>query len=71
MLLIVLLFGLTAGLIQWLFDLSVLPAIMFSAILFLAVWVWSVRNEVSDLRNKIAEMAPDADPTGPSASDGG
>ncbi len=70
-LLLVLVFGLTTALIEWLFKLPALPAVLFSAILFLALWIWSVRNEVSDLSNKIVETAPDADPTGRSARDGG
>ena len=69
--LFVLLFWLTVALIQWLFGVPVLPAVLSSAILFQGLWVWNVRNEVSDLSNKIAETAPDADSTGRSARDGG
>ena len=68
-LLLAILFALAVALIQWLFDFPALPAVVFSAILFLALWVWSVRNQVSDLRNKLAET--DVDPTGQSARDGG
>ncbi len=67
----VLLFGLTVALIQWLFDLPALPAVLFGAILFQGIWIWSVRNDVSELSGKIAETAPDADSTDRSARDGG
>ncbi len=70
-LLLVLLFGLTVALIQWLFDLPALPAVLFGAILFQGIWIWSVRNDVSELSGKIAETAPDADSTDRSARDGG
>ena len=59
-LLLAFLFGLTTALIQRLLDLPLLAAILFGMTLFLALWVWSIRNEVSDLRAKVAEAAPDA-----------
>ena len=70
-LLLLLLFGLTVALIQWLFGVPALPAVLFSAILFQGIWIWSVRNDVSELSSKIAETAPDADSTDRSARDGG
>ena len=40
--------GLTCALVQWLFGLRFVDTVLLSAVLLLALWVWSLNNEIKN-----------------------